>query len=160
MPVETTQLWERLTSVLGTEDVAKIQDTLKEAVTSVQAVYKWRDGKGIPSLQAFILISDSTGSSLHWLITGKGSPFIENEESLPLSSEERHAIVQMAASTERTFSEMVAQLAREHLMELRAIPDNRMRTLPEEFTELPDEQVGRVVKQMFQAIASQAKAGE
>jgi len=75
MPLESAGLFERVTAALGTRSVEQIAENLK---LSKQSVYLWRKGKP-PSMETLIQIADSSKTSLHWLITGKGSEKVSDD---------------------------------------------------------------------------------
>ncbi|HYP29388.1 MAG TPA: helix-turn-helix domain-containing protein [Blastocatellia bacterium] len=47
-----------------------------------QAVYKWGRGETHPDLDRLLQISELTGVSLHWLLTGEGPKIVESAENL------------------------------------------------------------------------------
>ena len=47
-----------------------------------QAIYRWGRGETQPDLDRLLLISELTGFSIHWLITGEGSKKVESAEYL------------------------------------------------------------------------------
>lgn len=69
--IDQKHLWSRITQAFGTKDVQKIADKLE---LSYQAVYKWQGG-GMPSRDTLDRIAALTGSSIEWLLTGRGSQY-------------------------------------------------------------------------------------
>jgi transcriptional regulator with XRE-family HTH domain len=68
------ELWERIKLSFQTENAAEIARKLG---IERQSVYKWRDGKNLPSLETFERMSQLTGRSQGWLITGLGAPYFQ-----------------------------------------------------------------------------------
>lgn len=69
---QKSTFWERLQDAFfgaNAPEIAKKLDLEK------QAVYKWRER--LPGLETLIAISETTGCSLHWLVTGEGPQTID-----------------------------------------------------------------------------------
>lgn len=73
MPLETAHFWKRIEEAFETRNVAEMAEKVG---LKVQALYKWQKGT-IPSLDTLVKISDLTGSSIHWLVTGEGPQKVE-----------------------------------------------------------------------------------
>ncbi len=71
--IDRKYLWLRITQAFNTEEVQKIADKLE---LSYQSVYKWQKGK-FPSRDTLEKISTLTGSSIEWLLTGRGSQYFQ-----------------------------------------------------------------------------------
>lgn len=78
MPLEAVGLFSRIAKALKTENVEEIS---RKVLLSKQAVYLWQKGKP-PSLETLLLISDLSGTSLHWLVTGEGPELIDGSTGL------------------------------------------------------------------------------
>jgi transcriptional regulator with XRE-family HTH domain len=66
----TKGFWDRLQEAFET---SKAPEIARRLGLEKQAVYKWRDGS-LPALDTLLAISETTGCSLHWLLTGEGPP--------------------------------------------------------------------------------------
>ena len=80
MSLDQTGFFQRVCEALETENVQQIADRTK---VKKQSVYLWQKG-GWPSLETLGLIADSSNTSLHWLLTGKGEKYLtRNEQRRP-----------------------------------------------------------------------------
>jgi transcriptional regulator with XRE-family HTH domain len=61
--------WERLVLAFENATPSEISERLP---FSRAGLYKWRSGDSLPDGQTLLLISNKTGVSLHWLLTGEG----------------------------------------------------------------------------------------
>lgn len=76
-PQPANDFWKRVTDAFGTSDVQTIADKLG---ITYQAVKKWRDGNAEPSRKRLEAISELTGRSIDWLMTGKETLSDEERE--------------------------------------------------------------------------------
>lgn len=74
MPIDKGNFWKRVTEAYSTEVVSVIA---KDVGEKVQTLYKWQKGT-IPKLDILMRISDSTGVSIHWLLTERGSKYVND----------------------------------------------------------------------------------
>lgn len=72
MPLDQSGFFQRVCDALGTDNVQQIAD--KTGIKK-QSVYLWQK-EGWPSLDNLFLISESSNTSLHWLLTGEGEKCI------------------------------------------------------------------------------------
>jgi len=70
-----TELFQRITEALGTDNGAEIGRMVK---LSKQNVYRWRDGEGVPTTETLLNIYKLSGISLHWVLTGEGEKYPSN----------------------------------------------------------------------------------
>lgn len=75
--------WKRLVTAFGFDDVQKIADELE---ISYQAVDKWQKGRALPSKTRLEVISQKTGRTIDWLLTGKENPSDEDREATRLDT--------------------------------------------------------------------------
>jgi hypothetical protein len=106
-----------------------------------------------------VRIAKTASTTTDWLLTGEesGSDLIE----LPLSEEEWEAIARVADSAGKRRDEMMAQLLRERLAEIGALPPPDEITVPvyQMIEELPDEKLKPLLKALYREIEeSRAKA--
>lgn len=73
MALETKGLYSRIKEALGAGNPSEIARKLN---LSPQSVYLWQKGK-LPGLDTLDVISTSSGTSIHWLLTGKGQQKID-----------------------------------------------------------------------------------
>lgn len=91
MPIEKTNLFERIRGALNAKNAAEVAERLE---ITEQAITKWKKDGGV-KIQTLILVSELSGVSIHWLLTGKGEKFVlETAES---GSEERHKTIKFLA---------------------------------------------------------------
>lgn len=119
-----TKFFQRLVEAFGTDNSAEIARQLN---LERQAVYRWRDGKNIPSIETLLLISEKTGTSLHWLITGQGPKFVPPlfaigehlllppSPAVPLKNSEKEIIETLAQTTNQTLDQVLRELLIEAL---------------------------------------------
>ena len=79
-----TDFASRLADVCGTTEAAKIQRLLN---IPYQSAKNYLNGR-VPQPQVLVLISDRTGCSIDWLLTGRGKKFLHGHVSTdtPLSA--------------------------------------------------------------------------
>ena len=90
MSLDQSGFFQRVCDALGTDNVQQIAD--KTGIKK-QSVYLWQK-EGWPSLDNLFLISQSSNTSLHWLLTGEGEKCIgqtivdtiKPTESLPVTA--------------------------------------------------------------------------
>jgi len=70
--LELSGLFERIKTAFGTDSLSEIAKALDIVP---QSVYQWQK-RNPPSISTLIKISDLTGTSIHWLITGQGHQLI------------------------------------------------------------------------------------
>lgn len=76
----------------------------------------------MPSAEKLVEIHNLTNCSIHWLITGEGSQFVnsnslpEGESSIYFGEEEQRIIAELAADEDRGFDEQVRELVLETLV--------------------------------------------
>jgi len=80
LPKRTERFWERVQDVFNN---AKAPEIARRLGLEKQAVYKWRDGS-LPGVDTLLAIAETTGCSLHWLLTGEGSKEVTHDLSKPL----------------------------------------------------------------------------
>lgn len=114
LPFDNVGFWTRLLSAFGTDNAAEISRHLG---LERQSLYKWRDGINQPSLDSLIAISEKTGRSLHWLLTGHGQEYISHilSPAMPLEHNERKTIEDLAHTTGKTFDQTLRELLIEAL---------------------------------------------
>jgi repressor LexA len=122
-------LWGRIQKALGNEKATVIADKL--GITK-QSVYRWRDGE-MPGLDNLAKISESSGTSLHWLLTGRGPIRVglaasyegEQEQFIPVYFEAgvEKIINDLAEQNARDLSEQVRELATEALISRGLVTD-------------------------------------
>jgi len=79
---EIKSIFERVKEAFGGKSADEIAGELDLHRSSV---YQWRRGQNPPSIKTLKLISDKTGCSIHWIITGQGSREIETEQAAETS---------------------------------------------------------------------------
>jgi len=81
----------RLIDICGTDEPARLQRLLN---ISYQAAKNYLAGR-LPNTEMLLIISERTGCSIHWLLTGKGKKFVESEltEDTPLLPGQAQAFV-------------------------------------------------------------------
>lgn len=82
-----------------------------------QTVKNYLEGR-LPTADVLLKLSDTLGVSIHWLLTGTGTRFIEQSSTVVedwLAENERKVIQEIAKTGGISFEEAVAQLVREAL---------------------------------------------
>jgi hypothetical protein len=81
----------RLVDICGTDEPARLQRLLN---ISYQAAKNYLSGR-FPNTEMLLIISERTGCSIDWLLTGKGKKFVESEpaEDTPLLPGQAQAFV-------------------------------------------------------------------
>ncbi|HMV87638.1 MAG TPA: helix-turn-helix domain-containing protein [Blastocatellia bacterium] len=74
-----TPLFQRLQEVFNTTNSAEIA---RQLGLERQTLYRWRDGRNIPSLENLYEITKCTNVSLHWLLTGEGEKYVAQSGTL------------------------------------------------------------------------------
>jgi len=107
---------------------AKNVEIAKQLGVSEAAVRNYLDGR-IPSAELLVLISNRTKCSIHWLITGRGSKWVNDstdlgEESPIYFGEKEQEIIQdLALQKGRAFDEEVRELVLDRLKALGLVTD-------------------------------------
>lgn len=104
----------RLKQAFGTDKPAKIAGKLG---VTYQAAKNYVEGR-IPGTDILLLIADSTGCSIHWLLTGEGQERIgefEGEVPIYFGAKEHEIIQKLAGQSKRTFEDQVRELVLENL---------------------------------------------
>jgi repressor LexA len=91
----------------------------------------WEDGKmpGLTGLENVVKVSELSGASLHWLLTGKGPIHIsdahlpEGESPVYFGEKEREIIQTLASESGRSFDEEVRELIIESLISRGLVTD-------------------------------------
>jgi transcriptional regulator with XRE-family HTH domain len=114
MPLDPLFIFDRIAKALGTKSVEKISDKLG---ISKQSVYLWRRGK-LPGIDNLVEIADSTGASMHWLLTGEGPERViavetSKKEALPAGLVSEQTIEDLHALIADEIAEQYEQIARE-----------------------------------------------
>lgn len=106
--------WKRLLIAFETANAAEIS---RKIGLERQSLYKWREGVNQPSLDSLIAISQKTGRSLHWLLTGHGQEFIEQLPSpyASLENDEKRLVEQIAQKENQSFVQAIRSLILEAL---------------------------------------------
>lgn len=68
-----TPFYKRLLEIFETENTAEIARFLG---LERQTLYRWRDGRNIPSFENLSQITKCTNVSLHWLLIGEGEKYV------------------------------------------------------------------------------------
>lgn len=68
-----TSIFKRIQEAFGTTNSAEIA---RQLGFERQNVYRWRDGRGLPTTEALLKIHQCTEISLHWLLTGEGEKYV------------------------------------------------------------------------------------
>jgi transcriptional regulator with XRE-family HTH domain len=86
----------------------------------------------VPNGEVLAKIANKTNVSLNWLLTGEGKAYPDEslDVGLPLTSEARRVVRQMAASQDHSFAEQVALLVQQALELQGFVKDSGVRTLP------------------------------
>lgn len=101
---------DRLRTAFKGETIEKIAEIL--GYNNKQTVYKWGRGETKPELDKLLLINEKTQVSLHWIITGEGSPTVGSKGTLHLTVTEEvlHILKDEAAGEGRTVEDMATHL--------------------------------------------------
>lgn len=76
-----TPFFKRLQEIFGTDNTAEIA---RQLGLERQTLYRWRDGRNIPSFENLAQITKCTNVSLHWLLIGEGEKFVsKNVTNVP-----------------------------------------------------------------------------
>jgi transcriptional regulator with XRE-family HTH domain len=81
--LDSENFFARVQEALGLETAPKIARKLGLVK---QTVYDWKNKKVIPELKILLLISESSRTSLHWLLTGRGAKFVDEDKSKSLAA--------------------------------------------------------------------------
>lgn len=99
----------------------------------------------LPSIDTLLKVADLTNSSTHWLLTGRGPKFAQDDMYLGLPTHLRQQIKKVADASETTFEDALEELVSRQLAamegdydlgETRKIPVYRMATDEELFGNL------------------------
>lgn len=104
MPLDQQGFFQRVCEALGTDKVQQIAD--KTGIKK-QSVYLWQN-EGWPSLDNLFLISQSSNTSLHWLLTGEGEKWLsETVTGVTKSTASKVLSVDAAEGDWKLFSSLV-----------------------------------------------------
>lgn len=92
MPIENTNLFERIRGALNAKNAAEVAEML--GITE-QAITRWKKDGGV-KIQTLNLVFELSGVSIHWLLTGKGEKFVSEPAEYGL--EERRKTINFLAS--------------------------------------------------------------
>lgn len=118
----------RITEALGTEKVKEIEDLLGVTKSSI---YDWRSGGSI-SFDSLYKISDKTGCSLHWLLTGEGPRKVDIQPGyyVELGQNSLDEIAELARRAELPAEEQLKRLILAAIITVRYTTETQ---LPEAF---------------------------
>lgn len=92
------------------------------AGVSASAVTNWKDNKKIP-MESLFSISEATGVSMHWLLTGQGEKFVTQEPN-------QNEVVRALAFSAGTKAERLTSPANQ------ALSEELLRMIDQKLTEL------------------------
>lgn len=89
--IKNTAFVKRLVDICGTDEPSGLQRLLS---ISYQAAKNYLLGR-YPNTEMLLIISERTGCSIHWLLTGEGKKFVEPQltEDTPLPTDQAQAFV-------------------------------------------------------------------
>ena len=115
--VENTAFIGRFIEALGTDEPAVVQRKLGIPYQSAKNYLQGR----LPASDVLIVISEKTGVSIHWLLTGNGTKWVKKgneigeESPVYLGEKEREIIQELALEKGQAFDEQVRDLVLEAL---------------------------------------------
>lgn len=90
-----SSLYDRIVEAFGTDNGAEIGRLVE---VGRHAVYRWRDGDTLPSRENLLKISECSGVTLDWLMSGEGEKFPSTRSTVSeqISSAERDALTSVS----------------------------------------------------------------